>query len=272
MSEPWDWRNQPADEEPLKPGNNKPGGPPLWAAAMLIAVGVLLFLGNLGLVPIHDIWVFWPAFVIAAGISQMVRPRNAQSNLWGIVSILFGAAFLLSNFSLLHFRVGGGYFSIAPLLIAFGVLALFKQRAGGNARSRRRKPHFAPKQPYASPFQQAGSGYQNALQDFVLFGSLKRKLETLAFAGGDLTSIFGSIEVDFRRAVIPALTTSVVVNTTAVFGSIKLRVPSNWRVHISGMSILGNFEDKTIPPNIGAAAPVLVVSGISLFSSVEIED
>ena len=78
--------------------------------------------------------------------------------------------------------------------------------------------------------------------------------------------------MDLRPALIAPPATSAVLNVTAVFGAIKIRAPQNWRVHISGAGILGNFEDKTIPPNTGPDAPVLVITGVAVFSSVEIED
>ena len=250
----------------------KPGGPPSWAAAALIALGVLFFLGNLGILPVHDIWAFWPVFLIAAGIGQITHPRNVSSHLFGIALIIFGASFLLSNFSFAPFRFHNDGGPVPILVVVFGFVALMKAMRRGAPRLPRMRPMpFAPRQAWSPAGHHSGFDYQNEVQDFVLFGSLKRKLETPAFAGGNLTSVFGNIEIDLRRTSISS-TPSVALNTTAVFASIKLRVPQNWRVHVSGLSVLGNFEDKTIPPNLGPAAPVLVITGISLFSTVEIED
>ena len=41
---------------------------------------------------------------------------------------------------------------------------------------------------------------------------------------------------------------------------------------MSGAGILGNFEDKTIPPNTGQDTPTLIITGFSIFGAVEIED
>jgi len=65
---------------------------------------------------------------------------------------------------------------------------------------------------------------------------------------------------------------SVIINVMTVFGETKLRVPENWRVIVSGSGILGNFEDKTIPPNTGPDAPTLIIAGFAIFGSVQIED
>ncbi len=67
-------------------------------------------------------------------------------------------------------------------------------------------------------------------------------------------------------------TRSVGVDVNALFGAVKIRIPETWRVNLNGSSILGVFEDKTVPPNTGPDAPVLVITGYSAFSAVEIEN
>jgi cell wall-active antibiotic response 4TMS protein YvqF len=231
---------------------------------ILITAGVLLFLGNLGIFPIHNIWVFWPLIPIAFGISRLIGgvTRGARSS--GIWLILFGAFFLLSNLGWLDLHAAGGSWPFSLLLIGVGVAALFNgldfsRRPGWGA-------HFAPARPRTAP------DYENAIHDFVLFGALKRKLETPDFRGGEITTIFASIEMDLRRAFITQRERSAVINVMTVFGETKLRVPENWRVIVSGTGILGNFEDKTIPPNTGPDAPTLIIAGFSIFGAVQIED
>ncbi|HEX4167897.1 MAG TPA: LiaF domain-containing protein [Bryobacteraceae bacterium] len=270
----WDWERYAASSGGKRPDKgNRSGVPPFWMAATLIGLGVLLFLGNLGLLPLHDVWIFWPIFPLAAGIGQVIRPRNAAASVWGIFLIIVGVSFLLSNFGLVHIRLNDDRLVLPLLMILFGFLALMKILGGSQGKVQR--PPFMPFVPpnlSEACKTRANIDYENSLHDFVLLGGLKRKLESPTFAGGELTSVFGSIEIDLRRAFISSPTNSVVLNTTALFGSIKVRVPQEWRVHVSGVSILGNFEDKTIPPNIGPSAAVLVITGVSIFSSVEIED
>ncbi len=253
------------------------GGPPVFVAALLIALGVLLFLGNLGFLPTEDIWVFWPVFPLAAGVAHVLRPnRHPNALFWGIVLIVFSVGFLLSNLGLAHFRIDDGRFLVPLLLIFFGVVGLMKILSGGRpARPASRPPGipFTPPNPWqGSSAPPPNFDFENSLHDFTFFGALKRKLETSAFAGGDLTSIFGNIEIDLRRTLISSPNKSATLSTTAVFGAIKVRVPPDWRVHVSGVAILGNFEDKTIPPSIGPAASTLVITGFAIFGAVEIVD
>ncbi len=233
-------------------------------SVILITLGVLLFLGNLGIFAIHNVWVFWPAFPIAIGISRLVSGETSRSRAGGIFLILFGAFFLLSNLGWLDLRASHGSWFISLALIGVGFAALFN--GFDFTRQPGRGAAFAP------PRQPTAPDYENAIHDFVVFGALKRKLETRDFRGGEMTTIFGNIEMDLRRAFITQQARSVVINVMTVFGATKLRVPENWRVIVSGIGILGNFEDKTIPPNIGPDAPTLIVAGFAIFGAVEIED
>ena len=63
--------------------------------------------------------------------------------------------------------------------------------------------------------------YETTVNDFVVFGALKRKLESNDFRGGDLTAIFGNIEMDLRRALITPAVRSAAINVTTVFGATK---------------------------------------------------
>ncbi len=232
-------------------------------SAILIAVGVLLFLGNLGLIPIRNLWDFWPAIPIVFGVVSLLTARNAAGRLWGFLLIGFGGLFLLLNLGVIRLQTHDGSLFLSVVLIAVGFAAL----SGVSTPPYRRwlaAHHFAGRR--------VRPDYESAVNDYVVFGALKRKLESNDFRGGDLIAIFGNIEMDLRRALITPVVRSAVINVMTVFGATKIRVPQSWKVTVSGAGILGNFEDKTIPPNTGPDAPTLIITGFSIFGSVEIED
>jgi hypothetical protein len=101
-------------------------------------------------------------------------------------------------------------------------------------------------------------------------------------SGGELVSVFGSIEIDFRGAnialTVPADTNAAPVRraeieATAVFGSVEIRVPQTWRVVKNGTGVFGSYEDKTLPsrPEPGVEQPTLFIHGGAVFGSVTIE-
>ncbi|HYA17456.1 MAG TPA: hypothetical protein VEF06_08320, partial [Bryobacteraceae bacterium] len=96
------------------------------------------------------------------------------------------------------------------------------------------------------------------------------------------TAVFGSVEADFTGAIIPLVTPEnggvpvrrAEIEATAVFGSVEIRVPSNWRVIKEGAGVFGTYEDRTLPfrPEPGVEPPTLIIRGAAVFGSVEIEN
>src|SRR5581483_7763483 len=70
-------------------------GSRLFFAIFLIAVGVLLFLDNIGLIPVRNIWDYWPLILVGAGLGRLVNCRHPQGRLIGFFLVLFGALLLL---------------------------------------------------------------------------------------------------------------------------------------------------------------------------------
>jgi len=260
--------------------------PRLVFAVCLIALGVLLFLSNLGVLPLDSVWMFWPLLPLVGGISRLLGASTPGGRLWGVMMVVFGIIFTLLNLGWLHVRTNDGTLPLSLVMIAAGFLTLY----GVVESSWRGQPvpreGFADTPPPDVPLRDVPSpphvhpptgfpprpNFENSVNDFAVLGSVKRKLETNDFRGGALTTFFGGIEIDLRYAQITSPERSAVLVTTAVFGAVKLRVPQDWRVVLTGTSVLGNFEDKTVPPNTGASAPSLVITGWSVFGAVEIED
>lgn len=61
----------------------------MWGLA-LIAVGVTVFLVNLGLIEIHGIWHYWPLLLIASGVNSMIGYLTAKDFTDGLWQVLIG--------------------------------------------------------------------------------------------------------------------------------------------------------------------------------------
>jgi predicted membrane protein len=236
--------------------------PRLFIAILLIAAGTLLFLSNLGLFPEFNLWaLFWPAIFIVAGVAKLLGDTRRSGRAFGIVLIAGGSLFLLINLGVLPIRAHDNSWPLSLLLIAVGAVALIKVLEGGN---------------YGRPqigFSQHAVASADVLNEQVIFGSLKRKIETANFQGGKLESIFGSIDLNFRQAQISSPERSTTLEVNAVFGSIELRIPETWRVVAQATGIFGNVEDKTIANKVpGFDGPTLFITGSAVFGSVEIKD
>lgn len=235
--------------------------PRLFFAVVLIIAGVALFLSNLGFLPIDRIWNLWPLILMGAGLSKLSNRRRPSAFIVGAVMIAFGAVFLLVNLGLLHVHTNDDSWPLSLLLIIAGTVALVKVLESGS--------------PAASVmgFRHIRTGSRpNPLNDWVVLGATKRKIDSANYQGGQILNILGSVELDLTRANIPGPERSAVVDVNVIFGAVKLKIPETWRLAIHGAGVLGTFEDKTIPRPPSLDAPSLILTGYSIFSAVEVEN
>lgn len=236
-------------------------GTRLVLAVGLIAAGTLLFLGNLGILPVRFIWSLWPVVLVAAGVRRLTQNVGPIGKFIGLALIVFGTLFLLVNLKILHLRTDDGSWPISMLLIIFGMGMLLRRLDPSGVNT------------WASGFaKRPVENYQHRLGDWAVFGSVKRKMDTPTFEGGEVACVFGSVEIDLRRASIPPEVRTVTVEAHAVFGEVKIRVAEGWKVSTTGVGVLGAFEDRTIPPVTPDDTPVLIVTGLAVFGAVSVED
>ncbi len=67
------------------------------SAAIVIAIGVVFLLDNLGIVRVSDVWQYWPVILIAAGVFRIVASRSHTAMVMGAILACIGALFLLTT-------------------------------------------------------------------------------------------------------------------------------------------------------------------------------
>ena len=92
-------------------------------ALMLIIAGAVLFLDNLGILPIRDIHAYWPIFLVIWGVSMFDRMKSPATSIWGVAMMAWGILLILGNLQIIH--VTGSVFW-PVMLIAFGVTMLMR--------------------------------------------------------------------------------------------------------------------------------------------------
>jgi len=246
-----------------KHGRSRSMASRLLFAIFLIVAGTLLFLGNIGLLPVRDIWDYWPLALIVVGFGKLFNCRTAGGRVSPVLLIVFGVLFLLITLGIFQIHAHDDSWPLSLLLIAFGIAALMKVLDSGVSGK--------PRVGFAQDSLRSSS--DGMLKDAAIFGEVKRKIETVDFRGGQVMSIFGRVELDLRRSLISSPDKSATLDVTVVFGAAEIRIPDSWRVDIKGAAILGTFEDKTIPPNRPSAdTPTLIITGNAVFGGVEIKD
>lgn len=236
----------------------------LFIAILLIGAGSLMFLSNLGLLPEFNLWDFWPLIFVVAGIGKLAGDTRPSGKAVGVVLVAGGSLFLLVTLGILHIRTRDSSWPLSLVLITAGAIALIKVLESDD-RSR-------PRVGFAHVDSPPGASL-DVLNEHVVLGSVKRKIESADFRGGKLECVLGSIDLNLRGAQISSVERSATIAVNVVFGSVELRVPENWRVVSQAAEVLGSVEDKTIAnKSPGFEGPTLFVVGSAVFGSIEIKD
>jgi predicted membrane protein len=234
-------------------------------AVILIVAGALLFLDNLGLLPIHNIGDYWPLALVAWGLTIFERKRTAHSLIWATAVVVFGCLLLLGNLHVIH--VTGSIFW--PLvLIAFGATML----VGGTS-----LPSSLPwcnRGEHGPGSRKRESFFGDRLIETVVFSGSERRVESQNFQGGKVEAVFGGIELDLSGAAITSPDRRAMLEVNAVFGGIEITVPRTWRVEKKGAAVFGGFEDRTFPPRPepGVEPPTLMIRGAAVFGGIEVKN
>jgi predicted membrane protein len=253
----------PSGTTPNDPQENRSALNASIGAIILIAIGAILFIDNLGIFPFIRLRDYWPLAISAWGIAMLSRPGRNCGMVWGCTMVVIGALLTLGNLHILRVNAG----SIWPIfLIAAGVSMLFKRTGWGWCER--------PRARLFSHGERFGRKPCRNLDANAVFGSLNRRIDSVNFERADLNVVFGELKVDLRGATITNPSRQATVETNAAFGAIKLRIPETWKVVVHGNAVFGAFEDKTVPPRPapGVDPPVLIIEGNAAFGAVEIEN
>ncbi|HTS28306.1 MAG TPA: DUF5668 domain-containing protein [Bryobacteraceae bacterium] len=222
---------------------------------ILVGVGALFFLNNLHIFYIRDWFRFWPAILVAAGIVKLVDSTYPSGRVLGGILAGFGGIFLARALGFVDI----GMREIWPLfLVGLGLLLLVQRNADWQMKLQ------VPGAPQVSK-----SG--NVKVDAVLGGS-KRVVTSQSFRGGEVTAVFGGVELDLRQANITE--DSAVIEINAVFGGVEMKIPRNWSAVVQGIGIFGGYADNTVQPEPVLAPGVkqLIVRGAAVFGGVEVKN
>jgi predicted membrane protein len=234
-------------------------------ALILIVAGALLFLDNLGLLPIRNIGAYWPLALVAWGLTLFERRRNVHSLIWATVVVVFGCLLLLGNLNIIHVTAA----IIWPLiLIAVGAMMLV-----GRGEWAASIPRW-PMGQYDAGSRTRQSYFGNRLMESVVFSGAERRVESQNFEGGKVEAVFGGIDLDLSGAAITSSDRRAMLEANAVFGGIEIRVPRTWRVEKKGSAVFGGFDDRTVPPRPepGFDPPTLVIKGAAVFGGIEVKN
>jgi predicted membrane protein len=232
----------------------------IWTGLFLIVAGLLLFANKMH-AGIPDYFFSWPMLAIAIGLLIGIQHRF-KTFIW-IIPIIWGVFAMIDqqrpDLNLHNY--------IAPFVLIFIGLFFIMRRS--------RAPGYAQKREWKEQWQKNWREHDinNAtdgewIDSTSVFGGAKKIILSKNFKGGDITCFMGGAEIDLSQADIQG---KIVIDTTAVFGGIKLIIPPNWDLKIEITAVFGGVEDKR-PVHVTKVDPdkVLVLDGAAVFGGIEI--
>jgi predicted membrane protein len=218
---------------------------------ILMIIGVLFLADNFSFLPhyVEEMVFTWQMLLIAIGIVLVSTRENKVS---GGILIIVGIFFLLPKMFWFDFDFRRLFWPV--ILIGAGVLVLI------NAFKKNGK-HFHSETKTMSDF----------IDEVAIFGGGERRITSKNFSGGKATVVFGGLEFSFADAKLGAGLN--VLDVTAIFGGITIRVPRTWNVKVEVNSILGGFSDKRVVmyDDSSESDCELVIRGTVLFGGGEIK-
>lgn len=212
---------------------------------IVVAVGVLLLLGNLGVGDFSP-WEYAPSLLIVLGLWALVR-SGFRGSIGPWILIGLGIAIQLSVLDEVPDVVRGAIWPV--LIIVAGVLLILTRASLGGG---------------GSTTSRSGSG----LNHVAVFTSVNDEVDG-PFAGLQATTLFGGAEYDLRRARVER--PPAVIDVTCMFGGVELRVPEDWTVHNDIVALFGGVDDKRDDPSAEDEATVSI-RGTVLFGGLTIKD
>lgn len=220
-------------------------------AVIVIGIGVLFLLGNLGIVIVHDWFDYWPVILIAVGLVKLVDSDFVSGRALGAILMAVGGLFLADNLGYLHARME----DLWPLLLIGAGLLMLANRIWWS------DSWFG---------SGAAASASRAVNLVAIFGGSKRNVVTQDFQGGSIVAMFGGVALDLRKAGMSG--EAAVIDIVSIFGGADIKIPEHWSANVQGVGIFGGFGDNTAQPTPAPGVKRLVVRGVALFGGVGVKN
>jgi hypothetical protein len=242
---------------------------------LLVGLGIMFLLDSTDVIgpDTSIVATYWPALLIAwAGWGLVAGGFVLRP--WLVVVGGIGVIFLLSNLNL--WALGAG--QLWPVaLVAVGLMMLFGRRLRrrgnrGDGRSSQRPGEFGPGQPASDGGARDAGEPPSQFRASHIFGGGKERVTSQAFRGGEISAVFGGMEMDLRGAALAG--GGAVIDVTVFCGGIEIKVPRDWIVNLQTTTLFGGVEDKRLFP--GASENIiageLTITGMVLCGGIEVKD
>ncbi len=205
---------------------------------VIILAGVVLLLDRLDVLAAGSVWaVFWPMLLTAVGVASVLVVPRAWLGPFLVTAL--GVYWLLFALEVVRNSAWTYALPIAIIVLGISILVASTTRSGGGDR----------------------------VTALVFLWGADRSVTSHQFKSAALTAILGGVDLDLRHAGIVGRAR---VDAFALLGGIDVKVPYGWRVELTGLPVLGGYDDKTNPPA-NPDAPVLDVHVVAMLGGVTVK-
>lgn len=207
---------------------------------LVVAIGVAALLDELDLVEVSLgdlVSTWWPLAVIGVGLAALVTVPRAWVGPAGVLTV--GVLLQLGELGLLDVSFWGLLWPLGIILVGISLITRMGSHGTDDA----------------------------VVNSAVIWWGSERRSTSQAFRGGSLSAIMGGIDLDLRQADI---VDKAEIAVFAFWAGVDIKVPPTWRVRVTGLPLLGGFDNKTTPPA-DPDAPELVVHVTAIMGGVEVK-
>ena len=245
-----------------------PFGARLWFGFVILTLGILWTLDNMGIIESGNILQWWPLVFVGVGLTKLAGWSGPNRPLTGFFWIGLGVLLLGITQDVIPLKI----WQLWPLvLIGFGSVIVWRALHGQTMCN----PSTAEKPGLDDGSSDSGLGgppdvpEAAAISAVAVWAGVDRKNTSQSFRGGDFTAFMGGGTVDLRGArTVPE---GAVVDIFVLMGGVDVIVPEDWHVVNEIFAFMGGVEDsrKSVPP---AGRNVLRLRGACLMGGVEIKN
>ncbi|EDM36546.1 putative transmembrane protein [Pedobacter sp. BAL39] len=237
----------------------------VWTGAVILIIGLIFLLKNVG-VEIPGWVISWHTLLILIGLLVGYK-RNFEGGGW-LVMVLIGSFFTVRD--ILDVNLSKYFFAIG--FIVMGLFLIFKPKRISSKKWKKKYANFDQVQPMgeeSSPIDPELDA-NDILDSVNVFGGSNQKIYSKNFKGGEVLAVFGGCDVNLSQADFQG---TIVLDLIAIFGGVKIIVPSNWEVKSEVTAIFGGIEDKRATLAVlDEPRKVLKLKGVAMFGGVDIRN
>lgn len=260
-----------------------------WAGLFLLVFGLVFLLRNVGIQLPY--WVLsWHTILLAIGLLIGYK-KNFQGGGW-LAMVLVGAFFTLQRVT--DANMSKYFFAMA--FIIMGLYLIFRPKSSrlNNPKWKKKQANFTegdfvdtttfqPTEAVEEAETTADFDAESAaskknrwvdendvIDAVCVFGGTDQHVYSKNFKGGDIVAVFGGCNVNLTQADFEG---AVVLEVVAVFGGVKIIIPSSWIVKSELTAVFGGIEDKRGPVVLSdGGTKIIKITGLALFGGVEIRN